>query len=68
MKSWGGNFFFFGVGSIILHFLQMEFIILAWIDMWGESVGWAIRIGLVVAGAAMWLLGRAEEQKAAVTE
>jgi hypothetical protein len=57
MKSWGGNLFFFGVGSILLHFLGMQFIILAWIDLWGPTIGWAIRIGLTVVGAAMWLVG-----------
>jgi hypothetical protein len=58
MKQWGGYLFFFGVGSIVLSFLNMEFIILSWIDNWGTSVGWAIRIGLAVVGGAMWLLGR----------
>ena len=58
MKKWGGTLFFFGVGSIVLYYLNMEFILLAWIDMWGESIGWAIRIGLAVVGGAMWLLGK----------
>ena len=62
MKKLGGTLFFFGVGSIILSFLHMQFIILAWIDLWGPSVGWAIRVGLAVVGGLMWLLG--EEQKA----
>ncbi len=61
MKSLGGNLFFFGVGAIVLYFLQMQFIILAWIDMWGPTVGWAIRIGLVVVGGALWLIGNKKE-------
>lgn len=61
MKSWGGNLFFFGVGSILLHFLNMQFIILAWIDLWGEGVGWAIRIGMAVIGGALWLVGNSRE-------
>lgn len=61
MKSLGGNLFFFGVGAIVLYFLQMEFIILAWIDMWGPTVGWAIRIALVVVGGALWLIGNKKE-------
>lgn len=61
MKSLGGNLFFFGVGAIVLYFLQMEFIILAWIDMWGPTVGWAIRITLVVVGGALWLIGNKKE-------
>ncbi len=38
MKSIGGAMFFFGVGSIVLYFLSMEFVILAWIDIWGPTV------------------------------
>ncbi len=62
MKKWGGYLFFFGAGSMVLNFLNMEFIILAWIDSWGDTTGWAIRIGLAVVGGAMWLLGRQSEQ------
>ena len=58
MKSIGGYMFFFGIGSIILSFLNMEFMLLSWIDNWGVSVGWSIRIGLTVAGGALWLIGR----------
>lgn len=61
MKKWGGTLFFFGVGSIILSFLGLQFVILAWIDLWGPTAGWAIRIGLALVGGAMWLLGRAPE-------
>ncbi len=57
MKQLGGTLFFFGVGSIILYFLHMQFFILAWIDHWGPTVGWAIRIGLAAVGGAMWLVG-----------
>ena len=49
--------FFFGVGSIILHFVGMQFIILAWIDLWGPTIGWVIRGALTVVGAALWLIG-----------
>lgn len=66
MKRWGGNLFFFGVGSMVLAQLNMQFIILAWIDLWGPTTGWAIRIGMAVVGAALWLAGRAQEQKPAL--
>lgn len=66
MKSLGGNLFFFGVGATVLYFLQMQFIILAWIDLWGPTIGWAIRAGLVVVGGALWLIGNKKE-KAAVS-
>jgi hypothetical protein len=61
MKSVGGYLFFFGVGSIVLYFLQMEFILLAWIDMWGPTVGWGIRIAMAVVGGILWLVGNKKE-------
>ncbi len=61
MKTIGGYLFFFGLGSIVLHFLNMEFKLLAWIEMWGPTVGWAIRIGMAVAGGALWLFGSKAE-------
>lgn len=45
----------FGVGSIILNQLGREFTILMWIDMWGPSVGWGIRIGMIALGAVLLL-------------
>lgn len=61
MKTIGAYMFFFGIGSIILNFLEREFVVLSWIDNWGITVGWSIRIGLAVAGAALWLYGRSKE-------
>ncbi len=56
MKQVGGTLFFFGAGSIVLYFLNMEFIILSWIDHWGPTAGWGIRIGMAVIGGALWLI------------
>ncbi|WP_219933179.1 hypothetical protein [Massilia glaciei] len=53
--------FFFGVGSIILSFFNMQFMLLAWIDTWGVAAGWAIRIGLAVLGGAMWMFAPASD-------
>ena len=64
MKGIGGTMFFFGVGSCVLYFLNMEFIVLAWIDMWGETVGWAIRGALIVLGGGLWMMGRSAESAA----
>ena len=62
MRKLGGYLFFFGVGSIVLYFLNMEFIVLTWIDTWGESVGWAIRIGMAIVGGVLWLIARQQEK------
>jgi hypothetical protein len=40
----------FGLVSIVLSFLNMNLKILIWIDMWGETMGWTIRIGMIVVG------------------
>lgn len=61
MKKLGGTLFFFGVGSIVLNLIGMEFIILAWIDLWGPTVGWIIRGALAVVGGVLWLIGRKQE-------
>ena len=65
MKKWGGYLFFFGVGSMVLSFINMEFILLSWIDTWGPSIGWTIRIAMAVLGAAMWLVGNSRETASA---
>ncbi len=65
MKKLGGYLMFFGIGSIVLSFLNMQFIILSWIDTWGSSVGWGIRIALIVGGAALFLVGKKNETAAA---
>jgi hypothetical protein len=64
MQKLGGYLLFFGIGSIILDFIGMRFVILSWIDTWGPSIGWTIRIGLIVAGAAILLV---ERKKAAAS-
>ncbi|WP_242111862.1 hypothetical protein [Luteimonas aquatica] len=61
MKSIGGLLFILGLGSFLLNLANMEFKLLGWIDNWGPTVGIAIRVGLIVVGAALWWLGRRNE-------
>ncbi|MGI9405962.1 MAG: hypothetical protein ACR2O4_06285 [Hyphomicrobiaceae bacterium] len=56
MQGFGGLLFLLGAGSVVLHFLNMEFRLLSWIDNWGPEIGWAIRAGMIVVGAALWLM------------
>lgn len=66
MQGFGGFLILMGAGSFVLNLLGMEFRLLSWIDMWGSTVGIAIRIGMIVVGAALIFLGmRAEEKHAA---
>jgi hypothetical protein len=64
MKSLGGWLFIFGAGSFLLHVFNMEFRLLSWVDNWGPTTGIAIRVGLMVVGAALWLVGRKQEAAA----
>jgi hypothetical protein len=63
MKSIGGILLLFGLGSIALHFFNMEFRLLSWIENWGLEIGWAIRIGLAVLGLALLILGTVSARK-----
>jgi hypothetical protein len=54
MVRLGGYMLFFGIGSIILNFIGLQFIVLSWIDYWGDSTAWLIRIGMIVVGGFLW--------------
>lgn len=49
----------FGVGSSILQLFNYDFVILMWINMWGDQIGWLIRIGMIVLGLVLWVVGAA---------
>lgn len=66
MQGIGGFLMLMGAGSFVLNLIGMEFRLLMWIDLWGPTVGMAIRIGLMVVGALLFFLGlKAEESHAA---
>lgn len=53
-----------GIMSIVLSIFNYNIRLLAWIDMWGETMGWIIRILLIVGGGALFFLfGRDEEDE-----
>jgi hypothetical protein len=68
MRSIGGFLVLMGVGSSVLYFLGMEFKLLMWIENWGPTVGWAIRIGLAVVGGALWFFGAKPAEATAEVE
>lgn len=57
MRGIGGFLVLMGVGSFVLHLIGMEFVLVAWVDMWGPAIGTGIRIGMIVVGAVLWFLG-----------
>ena len=65
MQGIGGFLVLLGAGSFVLHFMDMEFRLLSWVDNWGPGVGTGIRIGMIVVGAIVWFLGKQQADKQA---
>ncbi|MFT5618473.1 MAG: hypothetical protein ACI85I_001708 [Arenicella sp.] len=63
MKKIGGYLLLFGISSFILYFLDMEFMLLMWVDMWGETIGFAIKGAIVVAGAVMFFARKSDDDE-----
>ncbi len=61
MKSLGIWLAIFGVGSLLLNMMGLEFKILMWIDNWGRVTGMAIRGGLTALGIALFVIGWRQE-------
>jgi hypothetical protein len=57
MKSIGSLMFILGVLAIVMYYLDRVPRLLIWIYNWGEGAAWAIKIGLVVVGAGLYILG-----------
>ena len=43
-----------GIMSIVLSIFNYNIRLLAWVDAWGNTMGWIIRILLIVAGGALF--------------
>ena len=57
MRKIGMYLAIFGLGSMVLSFLDRNFIIMMWIDKWGETTGWIIRGAFIVLGIILFVLG-----------
>ena len=58
LHSIGKYLALFGAISAALNFFNYNLKILFWIDLWGPTVGWAIRGGAILAGVALMLATR----------
>jgi hypothetical protein len=67
ISGFGSAAALFGLVSIVLSFFDYNLRILMWIDMWGETVGWVIRIGLIIVGLAVYFLMKTPDEEV-VTE
>lgn len=56
MKRVGIYIALFGIAAIILPYYNRQLSILSWIDNWGETAAWAIKIGLIIVGVALFIM------------
>lgn len=68
MRKVGSFMALIGLAAIVLNFFGFVPKILIWIYEWGEGVAWAIKIGLVVVGAALYFMGAPKESEDAPAE
>lgn len=62
MKNIGSTLILLGIGSFALNYFNYEFVLLMWVDLWGEMVGWAIRGAAIVIGVGLFFLGGRVDQ------
>lgn len=52
-----------GIMSVVLSIFNYNIRLLAWVDLWGNTMGWVIRVLLVLGGGALFLFfGRDEDE------
>lgn len=61
MRGWGITLILLGIGSAILPLMDRQFILLMWIDMWGPTMGWILRGGVITLGILMAVFGAGRE-------
>jgi len=68
MKNIGSFLALIGIAAIVMNYLDRVPRLLMWIYNWGDTVAWAIKIGLVVVGAALYFLAPKEVEETQETE
>jgi len=64
MRSIGSFMALLGIAAIVMNFLDRVPRLLMWIYLWGDGVAWAIKIGLIVVGGALYFFGpKSEDQE-----
>lgn len=58
MARFGVTLLILAVGSVILNLINVEFVVLMWVDSWGPTVGWIIRGGIAALGLLLIVAGR----------
>lgn len=57
MQKVGSFLVVIGLMAVVLHFFNYAPRLLVWIYNWGNGPAWAIKIGIIVLGAALYLMG-----------
>ncbi len=57
MKSIGSLLFILGAAASIFGLMGRVPIVLGWINQWGENTAWVIKIGFMILGAALFMMG-----------
>jgi hypothetical protein len=64
MKRIGSVLAVFGIAAVIFGFMDRVPKLLQWIYEWGDGAAWAIKIGLIVVGGALYYLGGKQKPSA----
>ncbi len=57
MKELGLGLLIIGLISLVLPLItpNAHYVFLQWVDSWGTTVAWIIRVGITLLGLALWL-------------
>lgn len=58
MRGFSGFLILMGAGSMVLHLIGFEFVLMSWVDSWGPATGWIIRGAVLALGLGLALKGR----------
>ena len=61
MKFIGLLLFLAGIVSLLLEFTGANLVVLNWLDQFGETGSWAIRIGVTLLGGIIYYLRRHDD-------
>jgi hypothetical protein len=63
LKEFGLALLLMGLVSLAVPFINpnLHYVFLAWIDNWGPSTAWAIRVGVTLVGLLLWLRYRGRD-------
>jgi hypothetical protein len=61
MKFIGLFLLIIGFVSLFLGFTGANLVVLNWLDQWGETISWVIRIGVTILGGVLYFIYRHED-------